>query len=423
MSNDRTYICIDLKSFYASVECAERGLDPFTTNLVVADPDRSKGTICLAITPAMKALGVHNRCRVYEIPEGLEYITAVPRMQLYIDYSAHIYNTYLHYISRDDIHVYSIDECFLDVTDYLKLYHLTAREMALTLIGAVMQETGITSSAGIGTNLYLAKIAMDISAKHRDDHIGILDEYSYRKSLWDHRPLTDFWQLGSGTQRTLARYGIYTMGDIARMSLTHDEFLYRLFGINAELLIDHAWGYEPCTMKEIHSYRTKSSSLSSGQVLMRNYSFDEALVILREMTDQLILELVEKALETDTISLAISYDHRAGLCSCHKSMKLRTHTSSAYKILPAMESVYYEIADRYTGIRRICIAFSRLIPEGCMQLDLFTDPYLLEKEKSVQNACISIRERFGKNAILKGSNLLSCSTVRERHSQIGGHRA
>lgn len=311
MSQDQTsIICIDLKSFYASVECVERGLDPFKANLVVADPTRSKSTICLAITPAMKSLGIKNRCRIHEIPDCVKYITAMPRMQLYMDYSAKIYGIYLRYVSKEDIHVYSVDECFIDVTNYLQLYHLTAKEMAVKLMQEVMEETGITATAGVGTNLYLAKIAMDIVAKHVDDHIGILDEFSYREQLWDHKPLSDFWRIGSRTEKKLAGYGIHTMGDIAMASLRSEDWLYKMFGIDAELLIDHAWGYETCRMSDIKNYHSEEHSLSNGQVLMRNYSFDEALVIVREMTDNLVLDLFEKGLVTSSLTLWIAYDHR-----------------------------------------------------------------------------------------------------------------
>ena len=311
VSQDQTsIICIDLKSFYASVECVERGLNPFKTNLVVADPTRSKSTICLAITPAMKSLGIKNRCRIHEIPDCVKYITAMPRMQLYMDYSAKIYGIYLRYVSKEDIHVYSVDECFIDVTNYLQLYHLTAKEMAVKLMQEVIEETGITATAGVGTNLYLAKIAMDIVAKHVDDHIGILDEFSYREQLWDHKPLSDFWRIGSRTEKKLADYGIHTMGDIAMASLRSEDWLYKMFGIDAELLIDHAWGYETCRMSDIKNYHSEEHSLSNGQVLMRNYSFDEALVIVREMTDNLVLDLFEKGLVTSSLTLWIAYDHR-----------------------------------------------------------------------------------------------------------------
>lgn len=420
---NRTYIAIDLKSFYASVECVERGLDPFTTNLVVADPTRSKSTICLAITPAMKKLGVKNRCRIHEIPESIEYITAMPRMQLYIDYSSRIYSIYLRYISPDDIHVYSIDECFIDVTEYLHLYHKTPKEMAVTLMDAVMEDTGICATAGVGTNLYLCKIAMDIVAKHVDDHIGYLDEDSFKIQLWDHRPLTDFWRIGSGTAGKLAKYGIFTMGDIARTSLENDALLYRLFGIDAELMIDHAWGYEPCTIKDIKAYRPVSSSLSSGQVLMRNYNFEEAKVIVKEMTDLLVLDLVRKELVTSSVTLHISYDHRFERPSSHASVNLGTPTNSTKTILAAIDKLYEQTADRYTGIRRVNIIFNNVEREEYMQFDLFTDPVLREKEQQIQKAMLSIRKRYGTNAIMRGCNLVSCSNFIERNGQIGGHRA
>lgn len=418
-----TYICIDLKSFYASVECVERQLDPFKTNLVVADPTRSQSTICLAITPAMKKLGIKNRCRVHEIPKNVEYITATPRMQLYIDYSAWIYSVYLRFVAPEDIHVYSIDECFLDVTDYLELYHLSPKEMALKLIDAVFEETGITATAGVGTNLYLAKIAMDIVAKHVDDHIGILDEISFRKTLWNHKPLTDFWQMGSGTAKRLARYGIFTMGDIARASLTSEKWLYKMFGVDTELLIDHAWGYESCKMKHIKNYRSETHSLSSGQVLMRNYKFDEGLVITKEMMDLLVLDLVDKKLITDSLTLYISYDHRMERPSSHGSIKLDHATNSSRQLINAIANLYLQIADQYTGIRRINITCNKVIKEGYYQYDLFTDPEEVEREKRIQNALLSIKKRYGKNAVLRGCNLYECSTLIERNSQIGGHKA
>lgn len=419
----RIYIAIDLKSFYASVECVERGLDPFTTNLVVADPTRSKSTICLAITPAMKKLGVKNRCRIHEIPGNIEYITAMPRMQLYIDYSSHIYSIYLKHVSSDDIHVYSIDECFIDVTEYLSLYHQDAKEMAITLMNDVMNETGICATAGIGTNLYLCKIAMDIVAKHVDDHIGFLDEDTFKLKLWEHRPLTDFWRIGSGTANRLAKYGIYTMGDIARTSLRDEAWLYKLFGIDAELLIDHAWGIEPCTIQDIKAYRPETNSLSSGQVLMRNYSFEEARIIVREMTDLLVLDLVAKKLVSESFTLYISYDHKFEVPGSNGSINLGTPTNSAKKIVPAVIELYNTIAYKHTGIRRINICSNKVRPQGYFQLDLFSDPESDEKERRIQQAMLSIRKRYGTNAIMKGSSLLDCSTFRERNGQIGGHRA
>ncbi len=377
-------ICIDLKSFYASVECVERGLDPFKTNLVVADPTRSKSTICLAITPAMKALGIRNRCRIHEIPENIEYITAMPRMQLYIDYSAKIYGIYLRYVSKEDIHVYSVDECFIDVTNYLSLYHLSAREMAVELMKAVMDETGITATAGVGTNLYLAKIAMDIVAKHVDDHIGILDEFSYREQLWEHTPLSDFWRIGSRTERKLAGYGIHTMGDIAMASLTSEDWLYKMFGIDAELLIDHAWGYETCRMRDIKNYHSEEHSLSNGQVLMRNYTFEEAGVIVREMTDNLVLDLFEKGMVTNSVTLWIAYDHRYEHEASKGTVKLSKPTNSSSEIIEAVVELYQKIADRHTGIRRLDVCANRIAPESYIQYSLFDDPVQTDKERHLQ---------------------------------------
>ena len=423
MGRQKSFICIDLKSFYASVECVERGLDPFKTNLVVADPTRSQSTICLAITPAMKKLGVKNRCRIHEIPAGIEYITAMPRMQLYIDYSARIYSIYLRYISKEDIHVYSIDECFMDVTNYLSLYHMTEKEMAVELMDAVMKETGITATAGIGTNLYLAKVAMDIVAKHVEDHIGILNEISYRQKLWDHRPLSDFWRIGSRTEKKLAGYGIHTMGDIAYTSVTSEEWLYKMFGIDAELLIDHAWGLESCDIHDIKNYHTEEHSLSNGQVLMRNYSFEEAAVVVREMTDVLVLDLVSKGLITGSVTLWIAYDHRYERPSSHGTVRLTSLTNSSSTIMDEVDKLYQKITDRHTGIRRIEICANRVMPEGYLQYDLFTDPAAVEKEKNLQQAILDVKKKYGKNAIMRGANLLDCSTYRERNNQIGGHRA
>ena len=423
MGRQKSFICIDLKSFYASVECVERGLDPFKTNLVVADPTRSQSTICLAITPAMKKLGVKNRCRIHEIPAGIEYITAMPRMQLYIDYSARIYSIYLRYVSKEDIHVYSIDECFMDVTNYLSLYHMTEKEMAVELMDAVMKETGITATAGIGTNLYLAKVAMDIVAKHVEDHIGILNEISYRQQLWDHRPLSDFWRIGSRTEKKLAGYGIHTMGDIAYTSVTSEEWLYKMFGIDAELLIDHAWGLESCDIHDIKNYHTEEHSLSNGQVLMRNYSFEEAAVVVREMTDVLVLDLVSKGLITGSVTLWIAYDHRYERPSSHGTVRLTSLTNSSSTIMDEVDKLYQKITDRHTGIRRIEICANRVMPEGYLQYDLFTDPATVEKEKNLQQAILDVKKRYGKNAIMRGANLLDCSTYRERNNQIGGHRA
>lgn len=400
----------------------ERGLDPFETDLVVADPERSKSTICLAITPAMKKKGVKNRCRIHEIPQGMEYITAVPRMQLYIDYSSRIYGIYLRYIAPEDIHVYSIDECFLDVTKYLKLYHMTPKEMAVELMDAVFTDTGITATAGVGTNLYLAKIAMDIVAKHADDHIGMLDEISYRERLWTHRPLSSFWMIGHRTERKLAQYGIHTMGDIARTSIVAQEWLYKMFGVDAELLIDHAWGIEPCRMEDIKNYRSSSHSLSHGQVLMRNYSFDEALVVIREMTDVLSLDLIDKGLATDSVTICVVYDHHFDAPPTGGTVNFGTPTDSSSRIIEGVDRKYRETTDPYMGIRRLNVTANRVVRRGYMQYDLFTDPLKLERERNLQLAMLSIKRRYGKNAVMRGCNLLACSTLRERNEQIGGHK-
>ena len=440
---DPTYICIDLKSFYASVECVERGLDPLTTNLAVADPDRGDKTICLAITPAMKALGIKNRCRIFEIPQGIDYIKAKPRMQLYIDYSAKIYEIYLKYISKEDIHVYSIDEVFMDVTHYLALYKMDAKALASRMIQEVFSATGITATAGIGTNLYLAKISMDIVAKHAAPdkngvRIAALDEASYRALLWDHRPLTDFWRIGSGISKKLARYGLYTMGDIARASLESEEWLFKLFGIDAELLIDHAWGLESCTMPDIKRFRPRSSSISSGQVLYRDYTTAEARLIVQEMTDLLVLDLVAQKRTTLTVSLYIGYERHVtgqGIIShmghyglepkpTHCSISLNTPTSSTKAIMAAMLRLYDENVIPSLRVRRVTIVFSNLSDvQSQPQMDLFTDHAALEREHNLQNAVLSIKNRFGKNAILKGMNFLPAATTRERNGQIGGHKA
>lgn len=303
-STKRRYLCIDLKSFYASVECIERGLDPMTTNLVVADPERKSGTIFLAVSPSLRKLGVKNRCRVFEIPPHLSYIQAPPRMQLYIRYSADVYSIYLKYVAKEDIHVYSIDEAFLDITDYLNAYGLSPRELARRIMEDIVSSLGIAAACGAGTNLYLAKVALDLCAKHMPDRIASLDEGLYRQSLWEHRPITDFWRIGPGTAKRLASYGIYTMGQAAQ---TSEALLYRLFGVDAEYLIDHAWGREPVTIAQIRAYQPLNRSLSSGQVLMRDYSYEEGLLILKEMADLLCLELTERRLITDSLSLNVSY--------------------------------------------------------------------------------------------------------------------
>lgn len=417
-----TYLAIDLKSFYASVECVERGLDPFTTHLAVADSERSSSTICLAITPSMKQLGIRNRCRLHEIPNTLEYIIAKPRMKLYIDYSCRIYCVYLRYLSPEDIHVYSIDECFLDITSYLSLYHQRPEEFALTLTSEIFKETGIRATVGIGPNLYLSKVAMDIMAKHSPDFLGQLDESSYKEQLWNHLPLTDFWRIGSGTVRRLSKLGIYTMGDIAQISLTDEDILYREFGVDAELLIDHAWGYEPCTIQDIKQYRPRTHSLSSGQILMRNYQKEEALLVLREMTELLILNLVEQSLVTRRIHLHISYDHKLLSPDNQKSRTLPAPTSSTAELLDAVTVLFHQIV-KPVGIRKLSVSLEQLEPRGATQLCLFHDPAEQERELRLQNTILTIRHRYGKNALMRASSLLKASTFLERNQQIGGHRA
>ena len=417
------YMVIDLKSFYASVECVERGLDPFTTNLVVADPDREKGTLCLAITPAMKALGVKNRCRVYEIPKEIDYIMAPPRMQLYIDYSAEIYGIYLKYIAKEDIHVYSIDEAFLDVSNYREYYDMSAKEIGVMIINEVFNETGITATCGIGSNMYLAKIALDITAKHSKDHIGILDEESFCKTLWQHRPITDFWRIGPGTAERLKRYGILCLGDLAKMSECDEELLYRVFGVDAELLIDHAFGKEPVTMKDIKTYKPKNTSLSSGQVLLRDYEYEEAKLIVKEMLELLCLDLVDKGLITDSVTLYVGYSHTVCYPSAKGTVSFQTATSSSVEMRKDIIKLYERIVQRNLPIRRINLCCNRILDEVYEQYDLFIDPVKLKKERDIQKAMIEIKDRFGKNAILKGMNLQKAGTTIQRNEQIGGHKS
>lgn len=505
-----TYISIDLKSFYASVECVERGLNPLNTNLVVADAARTEKTICLAVSPSLKAYGIPGRARLFQVssrvkevnaerrgrnrgrpfsgtscfaeelrehPElELAYITATPRMALYVKYSTEIYKVYLKYIAPEDMHVYSIDEVFLDVTHYLDTYRMTAKELASRIIRDIFQTTGITAAAGIGTNLYLCKVAMDIVAKHATPdqngvRIGELDEMSYRRLLWDHRPLTDFWRVGQGYRKKLEEAGLFTMGDIARCSLGGDrdfyneELLYRMFGVNAELLIDHAWGWEPVTMEQIKSYRPETSSISSGQVLQCPYDFEKGRLVVREMTDLLALDLVEKRLVTDQMVLTVGYDienladpkRQAGYQGevttdrygrkvpkhAHGTANLGGRTSSTKKIVDAVMELYDRIVDPSLTVRRVTVAANRLVEESEVsepaggeyeQLELFTDykameqereaeKNRLEKERKLQEAMLAVKKKYGKNAILKGADLQEGATTRERNRQIGGHRA
>ena len=453
MSTERTYIAIDLKSFYASAECVARGLDPLTTHLVVADATRTDKTICLAVSPSLKAYGIPGRARLFEVHQKLkgtnvQFITAPPRMSYYIEVSSKIYSIYLRFIAPEDIHVYSIDEVFIDATEYLRLYNTTAHDLAMRLVREVLKETGITATAGIGPNLYLCKVAMDVEAKHREaDKDGVriaeLDELSYRRKYWTHRPMTDFWRIGKGTVARLERMYLYTLGDVARRSLTDEESLYREFGVNAELLIDHAWGWEPCSMADIKGYRPSASSLSSGQVLTRPYKADEAALIVREMTDLLTLDLVEKHLVTDQLVLHIGYDNKVAKGfqgpivadwygrptpkPAHGSVNLPGATSSTTLIMRAAMELFHRIIDPSLQVRRIYVVAARVYPEeraDGIQLGLFDEvPVDLEKERRQQEVILEIRRKFGKNAILKGMNFEEGATTRERNNQIGGHKA
>ena len=492
MAAPRTYLAIDLKSFYASVECVDRHLDPLTTNLVVADASRTEKTICLAVSPSLKAYKIPGRARLFEAVQrvkevnaqrlqtairqkkavrgedgkyhfartsfdanalnadpalGLSYIVAPPRMQRYLDVSTQIYKTYLKYVSPADIHPYSIDEVFIDVTGYLPYYHMSAHELAMTIVREVLYNTGITATAGIGTNLYLAKLAMDIVAKHIPaDKDGVrvaeLDEQSYRYLLWNHRPLTDFWMTGPGTVKRLEAHGIYTMGDLARFSIHGEDRLYEIFGVDAEILIDHAWGYEPCGMAEIKSYKPSTNSISEGQVLSCPYPYDKARIIVMEMADSLVLQLTDKGLVTDSLTLDVGYDRencdsgkyrgpvhidhydRTVPKGAHGSTKLDNPTNLGSILISATTELFESIADKTLTVRRITIAANRVVKdEGFFQVDLFTDTTKLEKEKKLQNAMLGLKKKFGKNAVLKGTNYLDGATMRERNQQIGGHKA
>lgn len=477
--SNKKYIAIDLKSFYASVECVERGLDPLTTNLVVADESRTEKTICLAVSPSLKAYGIPGRARLFEVVEkanrySLQYIAAPPRMSLYMDYSARIYKIYLKYVAPEDIHVYSVDEVFMDVTHYLKNYNMTAEELARVIIKDVLNTTGITATAGIGTNMYLCKIAMDIVAKHAEpDSDGVrmayLDEYMYRKMLWGHRPITDFWRVGRGYAKKLAEKGIYTMGDVARCSIGrpqdyyNEELLYKLFGINAELLIDHAWGYEPCTIADVKAYKPENNSLSSGQVLQCPYTSDKARLIIHEMADLLSLDLLDKRLVTDQLVITVGYDienltnsdirssykgeisvdmyGRRVPKHAHGTINLDRKTSSSKLIIDAALELYDRIINSSLLIRRLNIVANHVVDEnevsdddGYEQMDLFTDYEMLEnkkreenemlqRERRMQEAVLSIKKKYGKNAVLKGMNFEEGATAISRNSQIGGHKA
>jgi len=500
---NRTYLAVDLKSFYASVECIERGLDPLTTNLVVADLSRTEKTICLAVTPSLKAWGISGRARLFEVVQrvkevnalrqqkapgrkltgtsssdielkadpalAVDYIVAPPRMAHYMEWSTRVYNVYLKYVAPEDIHNYSIDEVLMDVTNYLDTYKLTARQLAAKIIQDVLETTGITATAGIGTNLYLCKIAMDIWAKHITPdknrvRIAELDEMSYRRNLWDHRPLTDFWRVGRGYAQKLEANGLYTMGDIARCSLGgpgdyyNEDLLYKLFGINAELLIDHAWGWEPCTMQDIKAYKPESKSIGSGQVLQCPYGYDKARLVVREMADQLALDLVDKKLVTDQLVLTVGYEELKGQTTyqgevtkdrygraipkhAHGTANLDEYTASTKRIVTAALELFDRIVNRELLVRRFYLTATRVVDETSApdkkafeQLDFFTDHRAaeekkaqeaaeLEREKKVQRAMLDIKKKFGKNAILKGMNLEEGATAQERNRTIGGHRS
>ena len=417
----RIYMCIDLKSFYASVECADRGLDPFTTNLVVADPTRGDGTICLAASPAIKALGVSSRARVFEIPKDIEYVKAPPRMKRYMEVSAQIYGIYLQRISAQDIHVYSIDECFIDATPYLKLYDTDARSLAKLLMKDVEDQTHICATAGIGTNLFLAKVALDVTAKHVDDHIGFLNEREFRRKIWHHQPITDIWGIGPGIARRLRQYNVR---DLAGITQIDERFLHKEFGVNAEYLIDHAWGYEPCTMADIHAYRPHGHSTANGQVLMRDYSVAEARNVLREMATASALDLVEKRLVCDSVALYVGYSwDDLGAPSAGAARKLGKLTNSRSELLARVLEIYDEIVDRDRSVRRLSVSLGGLADEKYATHTLFDDVAAEEEEHSLSAATLAVQKKFGKNALLRGVSLREEATQRERNNQVGGHRA
>ena len=468
----RTYIAIDLKSFYASVECVDRGLDPLTTNLVVADESRTDKTICLAVTPSLKAYGIPGRARLFEVKQkarGIDFIIAPPRMAHYIEVSSRVYSVYLKYIAPEDIHVYSIDEVFMDVTNYLATYKMTAHQLAMTMIRDVLSQTGITATAGIGTNLYLCKVAMDIMAKKAPaDKDGVriaeLDEQTYRRELWDYRPITKFWRVGRGIANKLAFYGIDTMGRLARMSEQNEELLYKLFGVNAELLIDHAWGWEPCTIADVKAYRPETNSFSSGQVLQEPYTFQKACVVIQEMAEGMALDLVAKRMVTDQLVLTVGYDaecltrpdirdlyHGEIITNyygklvpkhAHGSLRFDKPTSSSRLLMNGAAELFDRHVNPNLLIRRLNLCVNHVVSESTLaqqpaqpqQLDLFTDYETLErqqqeeqarldKERRLQEAQLKIKQRFGKNAILRGLNYSEGATAKERNAQIGGHRA
>lgn len=416
---DKKYLCIDLKTFYASVECVERGLDPFETDLVVADPSRGNGAICLAISPKMKERGIRNRCRIFEIPKDVKYITAKPRMNKYIKYSADIYGIYLKYVAKEDIHVYSIDEAFLDVTNYLSLYKMDVFDLAKTIKKDILNTIGITSTVGIGTNLYLAKIALDIIAKHAKDHIGYLDEAKFKEELWHHLPLSDFWQIGKGIERRLNKLGLFNMYDIAH---ANETILYKEFGINAELIIDHSKGIEPCTIKEIKAYKSKSNSISRSQILFENYNYKKAELVVKEMVDLASLDLIEKDLVTTSVHLSIGYS-KDTIPSTGGSIKLSNETNVYSVLVKEFLKIYASTTNREVSIRRISISFGSVHKQVYEQLDLFTDKKAIKQEERIEITMNMLKNKFGKSAILRGINLADGATTVKRNKLVGGHNA
>ena len=414
---NKIYLCIDLKTFFASVECVERNLDPFNTNLVVADTSRGKGAICLAISPRMKMLGVKNRCRIFEIPPNIKYITAIPRMKKYIEYTANIYGIYLKYFSKEDIYVYSIDEVFIDVTNYLKLYNNTPIELAKKVMKDVFDTYKITATAGIGTNMYLAKVALDITAKHSITNIGYLDEETYKKELWNHKPLTDFWQIGKGIEKRLNKMRIFTMYDVAH---TEPKKLYKEFGVNAEFLIDHSWGKEPCTIKDIKNYKPKTNSFSNSQILFEDYSFEKARIALKEMVELGSLRLIENNLVTVTVQLYIGYSK--DVIKATGGIERTTNCTNVYSELSeAFLRIYDRTTDRNIGIRRIGISFLKVIQTENVQLSMFSNQEKIDKERHLELAINSVKNKMGKNAILRGMNLQEGATTIIRNKLVGGH--
>lgn len=416
---EKSFLCIDLKTFYASVECVERHLDPFNTNLVVADPSRGRGAICLAVTPKMKMLGVKNRCRIYEIPPNIKYIVALPRMKKYIEYSANIYAIYLKYFSKDDIHVYSIDEAFIDVTKYLKLYKVTAVELAKIVINDIFNKYGITATAGVGTNLYLAKVALDITAKHSVTNIGFLNEEKYKKELWYHRPLKDFWQIGNGIEKRLNKLRIFDMYDIAH---TEPKRLYKEFGVNAEYIIDHAFGRESCTIEDIKRYNPKSNSLSNSQVLFEDYSFEKARIVLKEMVELGSLRLIEQNLSTNKIKLYIGYSKDI-INPTGGTERITNYTNVYSELLKPFLKIYDESTNRNVGIRRIGVSFDNVLETNNVQLTLFKDQTKIDKEKKLELTINNIKNKMGKNKVLRGIDLQEGATAIVRNQLIGGHNS